>query len=399
MPAPAIQPSATVPLGSVALSPTLAPTAQALPTPTAAPPTPLPIATAPVVRSTAIASPASPPPAAVTSLPTHTPITAPVLDSGASARVTIRIDGAFARQSPILTAPRVFPVFEGIRLNAVGRSADGNWIALSSPEGATGWLLQTYAAVEAGISSLPVAPAPALAPVTPASFPAYLSLPAAARQRYRSALAAGRDGRVFTVAGACNSEAYAYVRRVATALYDTSALSALHGAVQRFAPSFARVSMAARGGYTVSSYFDPSWVEPGLCPLGEGPLACELRQTNASVIIIEIGTGDQFGWKDFEPHFRAVVDYSLGAGALPILVTKADDLDHQQGGSPAGYINDVIRRVAGEKQLPLIDFHAATRGLPNFGLLDEGNFDFHLSPAGSDLHLQATLQMLNALIQ
>lgn len=352
-----------------------------------------------MVRVSASASPALPAPTAMPSLPTISPVSVPTVAPGATARASIRIDGAFARQSPALTAPRAFPVFEGNLLTAVARTADGAWVAVASPEGATGWLLQTYAAAEAGFSNLPVAPAPGLAPVTPASFPAYLSLPAAARQRYRSALAAGRDGRVFTVAGACNSEAYAYVRRVATALYDTSSLSALHGAVQRFAPSFARVSMAARGGYTAASYFDPAWVEPGLCPLGEGPLACELRQTNASVVIIEIGTGDQFGWKDFEPHYRAVVDYTLGAGALPILVTKADDLDHQQGGSSAGYINDVIRRVAGEMQLPLIDFHAASRGLPNFGLLDEGNFDFHLSPAGSDLHLQATLQMLNALIQ
>jgi hypothetical protein len=133
--------------------------------------------------------------------------------------------------------------------------------------------------------------------------------------------------------------------------------------------------------------------------LGEGPLACELRQTNASIVIVELGTGDQFGWQEFEPHFREIVDYVLRVGALPILVTKADDLDHQQGGAPSEFINDVIRRVAEEKQLPLIDFHAATRSLPNFGLLDEGNFDFHLSPAGSDLHLQGTLQMLNALIQ
>ena len=380
-------PTPTVPLPNAVLAtstPAISPTprATASPLPPAAPTT---------VRASATSLlPAS---------PTPTAIRLAGLAPGPTAQAAIRIDGAFARSAPSLTAPRAFPVFEGNLLTAVGRSADGNWVAVASPEGATGWLLRTYAVIEAGFGGLPVTQTPAAGPITQASFPAYLSLPAAARQRYRAALGAGRDGRAFTVAGACNSEAYAYVRRVATALYDTSGLTALHGAVQRFAPSFSRVSMAARGGYTVSSLFDPSWVEPGICPLGEGPLACEMRQTNASVIFIELGTGDQFGWKDFEPHYRAIVDYALGVGALPILVTKADDLDHQQGGSPEGFINDVIRRLAAEKQLPLIDFHAATRGLPNFGLLDEGNFDFHLSPAGSDLHLQATLQMLNALIQ
>ncbi|MEO6061040.1 MAG: GDSL-type esterase/lipase family protein [Thermoflexales bacterium] len=378
-------PTAMAPLPTAALSLPVAPVS---PTPIATP------TTAPATQPTRASAAALPP-----ALPTLTAVRVAALAPGATAQAAIRIDGAFARTSPGLTAPRAFPVFEGNLLSAVGRTTDGNWVAVASPDGTAGWLLLTYAAIEAGFAGLPVTQSPGAGLVTPASFPAYLSLPLSARQRYRAALGAGRDGRVFTVAGACNSEAYAYVRRVATALYDTSGLTALHGAVKRFAPSFSRVSMAARGGYTVSSLFDASWVEPGICPLGEGPLACELRQTNASIIIIELGTGDQFGWKDFEPHYRAIVDYALGVGALPILVTKADDLDHQQGGSPAGFINDVVRRIASEKQLPLIDFHAATRGLPNFGLLDEGNFDFHLSPAGSDLHLQATLQMLNALIQ
>ena len=380
--------TATAPVATVAVTPQ---GRIVSPTP-AAPPktTPLALAT-PLVRASTSPQPPAPPASTATNVAPPAP--------GLTAMAVIRIDGAFARTSPSLTAPHAFPVFEGNLLTAVGRTTDGQWVAVTSPEGATGWLLRIYADVGAGFVSLPVAQATGAGSVTPASFPAYLSLPASARQRYRAALAAGRDGRVFTVAGACNSEAYAYVRRVATALYDTSGLTALHGVVQRFAPSFSRVSMAARGGYTVASLFDPSWVEPGLCPLGEGPLACELRQTNASVIIIELGTGDQFGWKDFEKHYRAIVDYALAAGALPILVTKADDLDHQQGGAPAGYINAIVRRIAGEKQLPLIDFHTATRGLPNYGLLDEGNFDFHLSPAGSDLHLQATLQMLNALLQ
>lgn len=312
---------------------------------------------------------------------------------------TIRIDGAFARSAPMLTAPRRFPVFIDNKVSAVARSQDGAWLAVLGPDGQMGWLLREYVAVQGESTSLSVSPAPPGAGLSAAALPAYLSVPATARSRYQAAISAGRDGRVFTVAGACNSEAYAFVRRVATGLYDTSGLPGLYGAIQRFGPSFARVSMAARGGYTAASLFEPDWVEPGLCPLGEGPLACELRRTRASVIFIEIGTGDQFVWSEFEARFRAAVDYALGVGALPVLVTKADDLDHQQGGSPPGYINDAIRRVARERDLPLIDFHAATRTLPNFGLLDEGNFDFHLNPPGSDLHLLATLQMLNAILQ
>ena len=57
----------------------------------------------------------------------------------------------------------------------------------------------------------------------------------------------------------------------------------------------------------------------------------------------------------------------------------------------------MIRRLASEYNVPLLDFWQATRTLPNNGLLDEGGLNFHLSPAGRDLHLVATLQTLDAI--
>ena len=81
---------------------------------------------------------------------------------------------------------------------------------------------------------------------------------------------------------------------------------------------------------------------------------------------------------------------------LPIAVTKADNLE-AQAGAPNHAINDTIRKLAAEYGVPLLDFWQAAQGLPNGGLIDEGNADFHLSPAGSDLHLLVTLQTLAAL--
>jgi hypothetical protein len=57
----------------------------------------------------------------------------------------------------------------------------------------------------------------------------------------------------------------------------------------------------------------------------------------------------------------------------------------------------VIGKLAKEYGVPLLDFWAATQTLPNNGLLDEGDLDFHLSQAGMDLHLLATLQTLEAI--
>ena len=75
----------------------------------------------------------------------------------------------------------------------------------------------------------------------------------------------------------------------------------------------------------------------------------------------------------------------------------ADDLDSQQGGAASGFINAVVRRLGAEYSVPAIDFWAATRALPQYGMRNEGNENFHLSAAGSDVRLLLTLQLLDGL--
>ena len=119
-----------------------------------------------------------------------------------------------------------------------------------------------------------------------------------------------------------------------------------------------------------------------------------LRRSQAAIVILSLGTGDQFTWRDFEKHYRGILDALLKAGTLPVLVTKADALEQQQGGAPAGNINNVVRALGAEYGLPVLDFYAATRALPNQGLREEGNEDFHMNAAGSDMRILLTLQVL-----
>ncbi|MEP7359376.1 MAG: hypothetical protein ABI847_19145, partial [Anaerolineales bacterium] len=78
---------------------------------------------------------------------------------------------------------------------------------------------------------------------------------------------------------------------------------------------------------------------------------------------------------------------------------KADTLESQEGGAPQGFINDTIRRLAQEFNVPLMDFEAASAELPNHGLQDEPGHDFHLSGAGMGVHVMTTLETLNAIWQ
>jgi hypothetical protein len=156
---------------------------------------------------------------------------------------------------------------------------------------------------------------------------------------------------------------------------------------------------------------DPLFANAEQCAAGEGPLACELRASKASIVFISLGTGDTFTWQDFEANYRRLIDTALLAGALPVLVTKADDLESLQGGAPAGAINGAIRRLGQEYQLPVMDFAQAAKRLPRQGLADEGHEiegrgvvyltddRFHLNGYGMDMRMLMTLMTLNAIIR
>ena len=92
-----------------------------------------------------------------------------------------------------------------------------------------------------------------------------------------------------------------------------------------------------------------------------------------------------------------MISATLEWGAVPVLYTKSDSLESEQSDAPYDAINAVIRNVAREASLPLIDFAIAARDLPNNGLRDEGNADFHLSEAGSDMRILAALRVLDVL--
>ena len=63
---------------------------------------------------------------------------------------------------------------------------------------------------------------------------------------------------------------------------------------------------------------------------------------------------------------------SRGAGVIPVLLTKMDDLESRDNNAPPGYINALIRRLAGEYQVPLLDNRAVMDKLPNRGAIEDG---------------------------
>jgi hypothetical protein len=328
-------------------------------------------------------------------------------------KITIVADLAWLRNSPSLVAGNSLPVTKGQFYDVLSRTTDGAWWQLAVPDTPASkgtWLLAELGAIYSGnpndapVVSLPTAVATGATKkarqAKEAPLPTWIpKITPQQRAIWQNAARAGKDVNMFTVVGDCNSQPAVYLQRLASGQFDASMLSPrLQSVVQQFGGSFGRISLAAKGGFGSASMMDPSWADGALCDAksGMGPFACELWVSRASIVFISLGTQEQYDWKNFEKNFRPMIEHAKVIGVLPVLVTKADDIE-TAAGAPTGYINDIVRKLAAEYGVPLLDFHAAARALPNGGLIDEGDKDFHQSYAGMDTRILATLQTLVAI--
>jgi hypothetical protein len=147
----------------------------------------------------------------------------------------------------------------------------------------------------------------------------------------------------------------------------------LQPTIDQFQGSWSRESLAIKPGFNVASVLSPLRADPEACEAGESPLACEMRVWKPSFVIVSLETwwGEQPA-PVYATYMRQVVEYILSQGAVPILATKADNLEGD------GSINAAIAEVANEYDVPLWNYWAAVQPLPDKGLWDDG---FHLTYA------------------
>jgi len=338
--------------------------------------------------------------------------TAPSAAHAQAVRFYMKFSGANIRSAPSVTAPVAAPIGFDALYPVLGRTTDNVWLQVQVGD-VVGWLPSGFGEVQGQLNNLP-AVAPAL-PAAPKNtnrngLPAYIFTTAHGKALLQVALKAGRDPRVFTVAGDSNA-AWGIVPGLLAGgqVNFVARNSGLRSVITRFDGALARQSVAVGGGFRAADMFDPSFDrKPNTCAPDEGVYVCELRQSNASIVFIQLGTGDRFVWRDFEATLRRMIDTAIAAKVLPILFTKADEMEQYQGGAPMGYINDVIRKLAAEYQLPWVDFFEATRPLPTIpnpklpdrpfvqhGLHDEWGYYFHLTEEGRILKMTCMLQVLD----
>jgi hypothetical protein len=208
------------------------------------------------------------------------------------------------------------------------------------------------------------------------------------REIYRRGLAQGNRSGAFSVLGDCQSQPEIFL-----GVYDSDPVfvrtlpGKLQETVRQFSGSFDRYSPAVKDGTTEGALLWAQWNDnkEKKCRPGESPLDCELRVHRPSIVFVHVGTH----WEARNRHYLTIIlDKVLATGAIPILVTKADNRELDQR------VNQNLASLAAEYDLPLWNFWASVQHLPEHGM--EKGSDMYLSKAGLEIHRAGALEVLDA---
>ena len=169
---------------------------------------------------------------------------------------------------------------------------------------------------------------------------------------------------VFSKVGDCQFTTGTFLAGYVNGVYPIPA--EMEPTVLFFRDGMLQDSITAENGLGISSILNPMF---GLaagnteCTSNETPLDCELRVRQPMFVLIAMGTN----WSphaeiSYEKYLRQVVDRILETGALPILSTKADNIEGDWK------LNEVTAQVAYDYDLPLVNVWRAVQFLPNHGL-------------------------------
>ncbi|HMB22854.1 MAG: hypothetical protein ACM33V_02765 [Chloroflexota bacterium] len=199
------------------------------------------------------------------------------------------------------------------------------------------------------------------------------SISAAMRAVYQRGLESGNDPKHFSVIGDCQNVSSYFL-----SVYDKpeefslgEEYAYLQPTIDYYQDSFSRKSLAVRGGFNVAAVQSPLRADPKSCNKNESPLDCELRTWKPSVVFISMETWwSEKPEAEYDKYMRRAIDRILETGAVPIIATKADNLEGDHG------INRTIAQIAYDYEIPLWNFWSAVQPLPNHGLSPD---NFHLT--------------------
>ena len=225
-----------------------------------------------------------------------------------------------------------------------------------------------------------------------AGWPIIPAVSETAKEIYRNGIEKGANPHVVSVIGDCQSEPDVFMGIYETERNPLSAgESQLLETISRFSGSLSHKSLGVRDGMSAPTALSPLWSDKEYCEDNESPLTCELRVSRPSIVFVNLGTNWKAGAsaERYGEYLRQIIEEIVEFGAVPILSTKADNVEGDHS------INHVTAEVAYEYDVPLWNFWLAADDLPNHGLdADRGNI--YLTPLGWDRRNYTAIKTLDA---
>ena len=225
------------------------------------------------------------------------------------------------------------------------------------------------------------------------SWPVIPTLSAAARQIYEHGIALGNNPHVFSSIGDCQSAPNVFMGSFETSQSVLGPQDVnLKQTVLYFAGSFSRQSLAVHDGLSPASALSPLWADRTVCGSDESPVACELRIRKPSIMFVNLGTNWKAGASaaPYEAYLRQIIDLLIAHGTLPILSTKADNVEGDHS------LDLATAKVAHDYDIPLWNFWLASDTLPNHGL-DASRANVYLAPLAWGPRNYSALQVLDSI--
>ncbi len=203
-----------------------------------------------------------------------------------------------------------------------------------------------------------------------------------AREIYQKGISMGNDPHVYTKIGDCNSMSPDFLAGFGGNYTLGTEFAYLQPAIDYYKKSFRLPNQATNPGTTTSRLLVSLW-NNDQCMANEPMLECQFRVDNPSIAIIALGTIDakthQQQPEVYEQNLRVIIEKTISLGILPVLATKADNIEGDQS------INETIARLAMEYELPLWNFWKAAQPLVNHGLRPDGeHLNYWSGPPSTD---------------
>jgi LysM repeat protein len=335
-------------------------------------------------------------PAAGVTLPTL----APGADSPFNAQVKADVtDGLNLRFAPGLSQDVLAQLGALTPLSIVGRTGDNTWLEVVTALKGRGWVVAQYVDVFIGLSDVPVtgevliaAVTPTVGPVNqptltpgvpppaPSEYPYVFNVTAHVREIFTQGQTLGNRATVFSKVGDSITVSPAFLYSVGVGRYQLHDYAYLQPVIDYYSTTWARThnsfsneTLAAKAGWSTRTVVAAGAGDPAVCGPEETPLDCEFHWVKPSIAIIMLGTNDVPGTPEesYENALRKVVEKTLANGVVPILST-IPPLHRQSLEGRVEAFNYIVKKLAYEYDIPLLDYWAALQELPNQGMGTDG---------------------------